>query len=138
VHLLEMSIPMALGMVVFGWLAAQLRASPIYGAAFQSGTDLFILGDGLFMTLPMSAWMIARGHGWRHSLEMGSAMLAPGLAIIVLGWLGAEAYLPWLAKAACGLMCLGMLVYMLWRHEHFTQPIGHGAHTHQREQGERP
>jgi hypothetical protein len=128
-HLLEMQIAMALGMGLFKLLLLGLPASPAYRAAFATGADLWILGDGLFMSVPMVAWMVWRGHGWRLSLEMGAAMLGPGLAIIVLGWLGAGTYLPWLATSACGVMCLGMLVYMLARYKHFTGHTGHGLRS---------
>jgi hypothetical protein len=127
-HFLEMQIPMGLGMAVFAVLIRQLRASS-YAVAFQSGSDLSILLDGLLMTAPMLAWMVFRGHGWRHSLEMGAAMITPGIVIILLGWLGVGAYLPWLAKAACGVMCLGMLVYMVFRFDHFTGQAGHSGHA---------
>ncbi len=128
-HFLEMSIPMVLGMAAFGMLADQLRASPGFGAAFQSGADLSILGDGLFMSVPMVAWMVWRGHDRRHSLEMGASMLVPGLAIIALGWLGADSYAPGLREGACGYMCLGMPVYMLWRRDHFTVKAARAAHA---------
>lgn len=126
-HYVEMQIVMGIGMALFAVVVRQLRASPTYGAAFASGTDLWILGDGLFMTIPMVAWMVFRGHGWQHSLEMGAAMLLPGIAIIVLGWLGVGPL--WLRLGACGLMCLGMLVYMLVRYDHFTRAAGHAAHV---------
>jgi hypothetical protein len=128
-HFLKMMIPMGLGMVIYGLLVHQLRASSSYAAAFQSGTNLFIIGDGLFMTAPMVAWMVLRGHGWRHSADMAGAMLAPGAAIIVLRLLGADTYVPWLAGTACLLMCLGMLVYMLYRRDHFTGQAGRSAHA---------
>src|SRR5512134_395667 len=97
-HLLELAIPMVLGMMGVGMLADQLQASPSFGAAFQSDTDLSILGDGLFMSLPMVAWMVVRRHGWRHSLEMAAAMIVPGLAIVALSWLGADSFAPWLRE----------------------------------------
>src|SRR5512144_2772439 len=87
-HLLEMQIAMWLGMALFGLLVGPLRASASYGTALRSSTDLIIIGHGLFLAVPMVAWMVFRGHGWRHSLKMGASMLAPGVAIIVLGWLG--------------------------------------------------
>jgi hypothetical protein len=128
-HFLEMQILMVLGMVMFGMLADQLRASPSFGAAFRSGADLAILGDGLFMSVPMVAWMLWRGHDRRHSLEMGAFMLVPGLAIIALGWLGADRYAPWLRDGACGFMCLGMSVYMFFRFGYFAGAAGHAAHA---------
>jgi len=56
---------------------------------------------------------------------MTAAMLAPMIAIIVLGWLGAYVFLPWLPKLACPASSLGMLVYMLYRRDHFTVRVGH-------------
>lgn len=129
-HYLEMQIPMVLGMIPWHLLVRQLRTVPDYAVAFQRGSDLSILGHGLFMTVPMVAWMIFRRHGRRHSLEMGAAMLAPGLAIIVLCWLGADAYWPWLVGVASPAGSLAMLVYMLYRRDHFTSKAGQSAHAH--------
>ncbi|HEX5944542.1 MAG TPA: hypothetical protein VFY66_19820 [Anaerolineales bacterium] len=128
-HFLEMQIAMGLGMIPWHWLVRGLRASPAYGEAFQRGSDLSILGHGLFMTVPMVGWMILRRHGWRHSLEMGVAMFAPGVAIIVLCWLGADTYWPWLVTLASPAGTVGMLAYMLYRRDHFTEKAGHSAHT---------
>lgn len=126
---LEMMIPMFLGMAIFAIVVRELRASSSFAASIRFGTDLYIIGDALFMTVPMVAWMLIRRHGWRHSLEMGAAMVAPGAAIIVLGQFGAYAYLSWLPKAACPLMCLGMLVYMVFRRDAMTGHTGHAAHA---------
>lgn len=128
-HFLEMQIAMGLGMIPWHLLVRELRASPSYAAAFQRGSDLSILGHGLFMTVPMVAWMVLRRHGWRHSLEMGAAMLAPMAAIIVLCSLGADAYWPWLIGLASPAGTVGMLAYMLYRRDHFTGPVGHSAHS---------
>ena len=129
VHFLEMQIAMGLGMIPWHWLVRELRASPIYAEAFQRGSALSSIGHGLFMTIPMVAWMILRRHGWRHSLEMGVAMFTPGVAIIVLCWLGADTYWPWLITLASPAETLGMLVYMLYHRGHFTGKAGHSAHT---------
>jgi hypothetical protein len=127
-HFLEMQIPMTLGMILFGVVVRQLRTVPSLSTTFARGSDLTILTDGLFMSIPMVAWMVYRKHGWRHSLEMAAAMLAPMLAIILLGWLGAYAALPWLPKLACAVSSLGMLVYMLFQRAHFTGEAGHATH----------
>ena len=128
-HFLEMQIAMGLGMLPWHTVVRALRASPTYTEAFQRGSDLYILGHGLFMTIPMVAWMIIRRHGWRHSAEMAGAMLAPMIGIIVLCWLGMDAYWPWLAGLASPAGTAGMLVYMLYRRDHFTGKAGHSAHT---------
>jgi len=128
-HFLEMQIPMVLGMIPWHPVVRALRASPTYAEAFQRGSALSTIGHGLFMTIPMVAWMVIRRHGWRHSMEMGAAMLAPVLAIIVLCSLGADTYWPWLITLASPAGTLGMLVYMLYRRDHFTEQAGHSAHT---------
>ena len=128
-HFLEMQIPMILGMIPWHWLVRELRASPTYAEVFPRGSALSTIGHGLFMTIPMVVWMIVRQHGWRHSLEMGAAMFAPGVAIIVLCWLGADTYWPWLITLASPAGTMGMLVYMLYRRDHFTRKAGHSIHT---------
>ena len=128
-HFLEMQIPMGLGMIAWHPVVRALRASLTYAEAFQRGSALSTIGHGLFMTIPMVAWMVIRRHGWRHSMEMGAAMLAPGLAIIVLCSLGADTYWPWLITLASPAGTVGMIAYMLYRHDHFTERAGHSAHT---------
>jgi hypothetical protein len=128
-HLLEMTVLMVLGMMAFGLLADQLRTFPSLRAAFRGDSDLYILGDALFMSLPMVTWMLWRGHDRRHSLQMGAAMFVPGLAIVALGWLGADRFAPWLRDGACGFMCLGMVAYMLLRYDHFAAKTAHAAHA---------
>src|SRR5512139_685011 len=95
-HFLEMLLAMMAGMPILYMLRNLIPASTGYSAAYGSGTILSDLAMGVFMTVPMVAWMMVRGHGWRHSVEMAIAMLAPVAASIVLRLLGAGAYLPWL------------------------------------------
>jgi len=71
--------------------------------------------------------MILRGHGWRRSLEMAFAMLAPVAIIIVLGQLEGVAYLLWLITAMYPAMCLGLIVYMLYRRDIFTRRVSQVA-----------
>jgi hypothetical protein len=128
-HLLEMLLAMMVGMPILYGLRNLIPASSRYAAAFVSGTTLNALAMGVFMTVPMVAWMIVRGHGWRHSAEMAFAMFAPVAAIIVLLLLGADASLPWLAKASHPAMPLAMIIAMLYRHDHYTGKSGHAAHA---------
>src|SRR5512144_1188436 len=76
-HFLEMLLAMMAGMPILYVLRNLIPAASSYSAAFGSGTILSDLAMGVFMTVPMVAWMIVRGHGWRHSVEMAVAMLAP-------------------------------------------------------------
>jgi hypothetical protein len=128
-HFLELQIPMGLGALICYLVGRLIPASSSFATVYHPGTYLFTIGDVLFLTVPVVAWMNFRGHGWRHSLEMAVAMLAPVAAIIVLGQLAGFAYLLWLVTAMYPAMCLGMLVYMLYRRDHFTGPVGHSTHV---------
>jgi hypothetical protein len=123
---LEMQLPMVLGAAVCYLLLRLIPASSSFATVYHPGTYLYTAGDLLFLTVPVVASMVFRGHGWRHSLEMAVALLAPVAAIIVLGELAGYAYRPWLITAGYPAMSLGMLVYMLYRsYEH-----AHSAHEH--------
>lgn len=127
-HLLEMLLAMEVGMAILHLLGNLIPASSSYTAAFESGTNLHTLAMAVFMIVPMVAWMIVRGHGWRHVAEMAFAMLAPMAAVALLCQLGLAAYLPWLAFASSPAMYLGMLTAMLYRRDHYTVKAGHSAH----------
>jgi hypothetical protein len=128
-HLLEMLLAMEAGMVVFHLLANQIPATSSLATVADRETILHKVMMDVFMTVPMLAWMILRGHGWRHSLEMGVAMLAPIAAINLLCSLGVVEYLPWLAKASGPAMYLGMLAAMLYRRNHYTVKASHSRHA---------
>ncbi|HET7089429.1 MAG TPA: hypothetical protein VFL17_12340, partial [Anaerolineae bacterium] len=87
-HFLEMLLAMVAGMAILYLLGNLIPASSRYAAAFESGTNLHAIMMAVFMTVPMVAWMIVRGHGWRHSAEMAVAMLAPMAVGIVPQALG--------------------------------------------------
>ena len=101
---------------------------PLVQSAIQN-TTAPTRGCEVLCACAVVAWMIVRGHGWRHSAEMAFAMLAPVAAIIVLHLLGADAYLPWLSKASHLAMPLGMIVAMLYRRDHYTGKTDHSAHA---------
>jgi hypothetical protein len=83
-HFLEMFAAMWIGMaagrpvfLAITGLSSTSQASRLYPA--QS-----VLSMGLSMTVPMVAWMLFRGHGWRNSAEMAAAMLVPAIPFIIL------------------------------------------------------
>jgi len=114
-HFLELQIPMVVGAVVCFLLLRLIPASSSFATVYYPGAYLYTAGDIFFLTVPVVAWMIFRGHGWRHSLEMVVALLAPVAAIIVVGELAGYAYRPWLITAGYPAISLGMLMYMLYR-----------------------
>jgi hypothetical protein len=126
-HLLEMTVAMMVGMPIFFMLRNLIPASSGYAAALVRGTILFDLAMAVFMTVPMVTWMILRGHGRRHSIEMAVAMLAPMFVIIVLRLFGVNA--SWFQNAEYTGMFLGMFAAMLYRRDHYTGKAGHSAHT---------
>lgn len=132
-HLVEMLLAMEVGMAVLHLLGSLTPASSSYAAAFESGTNLHALAMAIFMIVPMVAWMIVRGHGWRPCAEMAFAMFVPTAAVALLCQLGVNAYLPWLAFASSPAMYLGMIIAMLYRRDHYTGKVNHSAHTAQLE-----
>jgi hypothetical protein len=120
---LELQIPMGLGALVCFLLVRLIPASSNFSKIYHPGTYLFASGDILFLAAPVVLWMIFRGYGWHHSVEMGGAMLMPVAGIILFAWLStsAPAYLLRLITAGYPLMCLGMLAYMLYRRDNFTR-----------------
>lgn len=128
-HFLEMLLAMGVGMAVFHLLVKQIPASSGLVAVADKDTVLHKVVMDFFMTVPMLAWMILRGHGWRHSLEMGVAMLAPIALINLLCSLGLVEYVPWLTEASGPAMFLGMLAAMLYRRDHYTVKTGHSVHA---------
>ena len=130
-HFLEMVVAMMVGMPFFFMLRNVIPASSSYMAVFVRGTILFDLAMVVVMTVPMVAWMIMRGHGWRHSAEMAFAMSAPMVAVIALRLLVAsDTYLPWLRQVGYNGMFLGMLIAMLYRRDHYTGKASHSVHDH--------
>ena len=126
-HFLEIQIPMVLGALICYLLGRLIPASSSFTTVYHPGTYLYTTGDVIFLTVPVVAWMILRGHGWRRSLEMAFAMLAPVAIIIVLGQLEGVAYLLWLITAMYPAMCLGLIVYMLYRRDIFTRRVSQVA-----------
>ena len=98
-NLLELQISMGLGALVCYLVVRLISTSPSYATSYRPGTFLFALGDIFFLTVPVVAWMILRGHGWRHCIEIAVAMMAPVALIIVLGQLAGFAYLLWLLSS---------------------------------------
>jgi uncharacterized membrane protein len=119
---IELQIAMAVGALVCFFVGNALRASATYATVYRPGTVAYFLGDVLFLTVPVVAWMILCGRGWQHILGLAAAMLAPVAAIVVLGEVTQAAYLLWLITAMYPVMSLGMAVYMLRRREVFSAP----------------
>ena len=110
-HYLEMVIVMFLGMGV------------VMAIAGMPDNEMVALASmGASMTVPMVTWMRFRGHTWRPSLEMATAMLAP--AVVAMGLVGTVDY-DLLMGVEHVAMLLAMLGAMLYRRDEYT---GHAHH----------
>ena len=126
-HFLELQIPMVLGALICYLVVRFITSSSSFSTIYYPGTYLFAIGDLVFLTVPVMIWMIFRRYSWRHSFELGIAMIAPVAGIMVLGQFTAYDYLTWLLTAGYPVMCLGMLIYMLYRWDFFTGQAGNMA-----------
>jgi len=90
-----------------------------------------VLAMGLSMAVPMAAWMLVRGHGWRNSAEMTAAMLVPAIPFIILcspdvlgGGPANRIYMV--------LSIPAMLALMLYRRDAYSMPMPAPWHRHPR------
>ena len=118
-HYFEMMLAMDVGATLFELLVREIPNSTSYALGLQPGTFLYISGISLSMMLVMIAWMIVRGHGWRHSAEMAVAMLVPVALVAVVSIQKGTAAL--FDDNYCAAMCVGMIAAMLYRWDHFTR-----------------
>ena len=119
-HVVEMVFAMFAGMAVFGGLATLIFAAAGGGLTEQS-VGLRVLLMGVYMTIPMVAWMRYRAHAVAPTLEMAASMMVPSAVVAGVAWAGALG-----AGAALGIqhaiMVPAMLGVMLWRYEEYARP----------------
>jgi len=130
-HYFEMMLAMGVGATLFELLVREMPISTRYAIGLQPGTFLYTSGIALSMMFVMVAWMIVRGHGWRHSAEMAFAMVVPVALMAVISILKGNASPAWFVATYCSAMCVGMLAAMLFRRDHFTRwsfRSSHNAH----------
>jgi hypothetical protein len=122
-HYGEMVLVMFAGMAVFGGLT-ELGLAIAGSSLDELSGGLHISLMGLWMTVPMVAWMAYRGHTTAQNAEMAGSMIIPTILAAVLTWTGA-------IDTATGLgiqhliMLPAMLGVMLWRYDEYAHV--HGA-----------
>jgi hypothetical protein len=124
---LELQVPMVLGAVVCYLLGRAVSGSSDFGMTYRPGTYVFAIGDVLFLTVPVVAWMLFRGRGGRYSGEMALAMLAPVAVIALVGEVAGYPYLLWLVSGMYPVMCLGMSVLLVYRRDRFLGPMNRAS-----------
>lgn len=130
-HYVQMLLAMGAGMALFHPLVRLVPPGSSYATALERGAPLHAVTMTIFMIVPMVAWMLARGHGTRHSAEMVVAMVVPMAFVGLLCQLGLTTYLPWLGSLSSPAMLLGMLAAMLYRRDHYTGRAMHVSHAAQ-------
>jgi hypothetical protein len=128
-HIGEMLLAMVVGMALFGTLfsAILVAAGTTYSDALETVPELIALALMVEMTVPMVLWMRHRGHSGARVAEMAGAMLAVGVAAVVLLWSSVIA-----STAICGVECALMLptmvAVMLVHRGEYSRPA-HRRHT---------
>jgi hypothetical protein len=73
------------------------------------------------MTLPMAAWMLYRGMGWKNTYEMAAVMAIPVVPFLCLVWFGIN------KSALCGPYCavsiVAMLALMFYRRPEYSSAM---------------
>jgi hypothetical protein len=123
-NFLELQIAMMVGAVVCYLLGRLIPDASSLRAVYHPGTYLFAIGDVLFLSVPVVAWMGFWGRGWRLTLELALAMIGPVAIIAVVGELAGYAYRLWLVTGMYPAMSVGLILYMLYRRHHFTNRVG--------------
>ncbi|MEV0592172.1 hypothetical protein [Nonomuraea cavernae] len=116
-HYVEMVLAMLAGMLLFAPVWDAVTA----GSALFARPDVDVLVMATNMTLGMSIWMRYRGHTWAPIAEMGVAMYAPFLVLLLPYWLGALSE-GGLMMAGHVLMFPAMLLVMLLRRAEYSAP----------------
>jgi hypothetical protein len=123
-HYAEMVIAMFLGMAVLGfpvdWVMDRLGAD---------SNEFMFLEMATTMTVPMVAWMLYRGHGWRANAEMSASMFVPTFAVIGILTTGLLTDIGILMAAEHVVMLLAMAGVMLLRPEEYSHHHGHEPAT---------
>lgn len=127
-HYFEMMLAMMVGSAIFDLLVSFMPGPTRYSVGLRPGTYLYGGGVAISMMFVMVAWMVVRGHGWRHSAEMSIAMLVP--VALVAGISTVNGGPAWFDDTYCSAMCVGMVAAMAFRWNHFTHWSFRSSHHH--------
>jgi hypothetical protein len=106
-HFLQMFAAMAVGMFVTGFIFVSIVGLKSWGELTGRYPTQALLAMAVGMTVPMVAWMLFRGMGWKNSFEMAGAMVLPVIPFLCLVWFNVT------KSAQCGAYCVATIVAML-------------------------
>jgi hypothetical protein len=117
-HFVQMLGVMGAGMLAAGFIIVRVGGSPSWDAATIAYPTQCLLGMAAGMTVPMVAWMLYRGMGWRNSAEMAAVMVVPVIPFLCLVLFDIT------KSAQCGAYCaisaVAMLALMRYRREDYA------------------
>ena len=120
-HFLQMLALMMVGMAVSGALLLTFVGLKTWEeVTTQYGTQALIM-TALGMTVPMTAWMLHRGMGWKNTAEMAAVMVIPVIPFLCLVWFGVTTSAQ--CGAYCGVTVVAMLALMFYRRREYSAPL---------------
>lgn len=120
-HFLEMFTAMIVGMIATGAVFIAVVGLKTWDEVTTQYATQSLLAMAAGMTLPMVAWMLYRGMGWKNASEMAAVMILPVIPFLCLVWFGVT------KSAQCGAYCavtvLAMLALMGYRRREYSMEM---------------
>jgi predicted anti-sigma-YlaC factor YlaD len=120
-HFLEMLGIMAAGMIVTGAVFVSVVGLKTWDEITYVYPTQALMAMAFGMTVPMVAWMLYRGMGWKNSYEMARVMVLPVIPFLCLVWFNIT------ESAQCGAYCLftvfAMLGLMRYRRNEYSMQM---------------
>jgi hypothetical protein len=120
-HFLQMLAVMMLGMIVSAAALLTVVGLKTWDEVTTQYATQALVVMAVGMTVPMAAWMLARGMGRRNTYEMAAAMAIPVIPFLCLVWFGVT------ESALCGPYCavsvVAMLGLMLYRRGEYSSSM---------------
>ena len=120
-HFLEMLAAMVVGMIATGAIFVSVVGLKTWDEVTTQYPTQALLAMAAGMTVPMVAWMLYRGMGWRNSSEMAAAMVLPVIPFLCLVWFD-------ITKSAqcggyCALTVVSLLALMRYRQSEYSMQM---------------
>jgi hypothetical protein len=109
---------MAVGMIATGAVFLSVVGLKTWEQVTVQYPTQALLAMAAGMTVPMVAWMLYRGMGWRNSVEMAAVMVLPVIPFLCLVWFNVTKSAP--CGAYCAISAVAMLALMRYRKEEYS------------------
>jgi hypothetical protein len=120
-HFLQMLAAMVVGMIATGAIFLTIVGAKTWDEVTTQYPTQALLAMAAGMTVPMVAWMVYRGMGWKNSYEMAAVMALPVIPFLCLVWFDVT------KTAQCGAYCLvtiaAMLALMRYRRNEYSREM---------------